>query len=82
MFFKKPYVLFAPDKEEYLDKRGFYVEYESLCPYVITEEKDLKETVLSVLAGQNEEWIQKQYDFHISACDGQVTERILAYVGL
>ncbi|MBQ8858131.1 MAG: CDP-glycerol glycerophosphotransferase family protein [Lachnospiraceae bacterium] len=82
LFFKKPYILFAPDMEEYLDKRGFYVEYESLCPYVITEEEKLKENVLSVLNGQNEDWIQQQYDFHISSCDGHVTERILAYLAL
>ena len=82
LFFKKPYILFAPDLEAYLDKRGFYVEYESLCPYIVTEDAKLKEIVLSVLNGQNEEWIQEQYDFHISSCDGHVTERILEYLGL
>lgn len=82
LFFQKPYVLFAPDLEEYLDKRGFYVEYDSLSPYVVTQEAKLKQTVVSALEAENEGWLKKQHDFHISSCDGQVTKRILEYLNL
>lgn len=82
LFFQKPYVLFAPDMEKYLDKRGFYVEYDSLSPYIVTEEKELGATVLSALKKDNESWLKEQFGYHISACDGRVTERILEYLDL
>ena len=82
LFFQKPYVLFAPDMEEYLDKRGFYVEYDSLTPYIVTEEKELCKNVMSALDNDNTGWLKKQFEYHISACDGQVTERILEYLDL
>lgn len=82
LFFQKPYVLFAPDMEEYLDKRGFYVEYDSLSPYIVTEDKELGATVLSALKKDNKDWLKEQFDYHISSCDGKVTERILQYLNL
>lgn len=82
LFFQKPYVLFAPDLEEYLDKRGFYVEYDSLSPYVVTKEGQLKQTILSALEADNKEWLEKQKDYHISSCDGSATKRILEYLNL
>lgn len=82
LFFEKPYVLFAPDMEEYLDKRGFYVEYDSLSPYVVTAEIQLKQTVLKALEADNKEWLNRQKDFHISSCDGHTTKRILEYLNL
>lgn len=82
LFFKKPYVLFAPDMEEYVDKRGFYAEYDSLSPYVVIDENDLKQNVLEALKEGNDEWVEKQFDYHISSCDGHVTERILKYLNL
>lgn len=81
LFFKRPYVLFTPDLETYLEKRGFYVEYDSLSPYVVTEGEQLKETVQKAIENREQRWIQEQYDLHISACDGQVTERILQWLG-
>ena len=68
--------------EEYLDKRGFYVEYDSLTPYIVTEEKELCKNVMSALDNDNTGWLKKQFEYHISACDGQVTERILEYLDL
>lgn len=82
LFFKKPYVLFAPDLEEYVKKRGFYVAYESLSPYIVINEEMLKETVLRAVTDPDQSWIEAQYDLHISSCDGKVTERILQYLGL
>lgn len=66
LFFNKPYVLFAPDLEEYQQKRGFYVEYDSLTPYVVTDEKALKENVLAALNDQNMDWIEKNREYHRS----------------
>lgn len=80
MFFKKPYVLFAPDIDIYMKDRGFYVNYETLSLYVVTNEKELAEKVLVALNEERSDWILQQYNYHISACDGHVTERILKYL--
>lgn len=81
-FFNKPCVLFAPDLDEYQQKRGFYVEYSSLSPYIVTDEKDLQHTVRTALEAPNLEWIAREKEFHVGCCDGKATERILDTLGL
>ena len=80
--FGKPYVFFAPDLEEFGAVRGFYVPYDSVCPYVVTEPSVLKDTVLRALADDCTDWISKQRQYHLSACDGNATARILDYINL
>lgn len=82
LFFRKPYVLFAPDIEEYMEDRGFYIEYESLSPYVVTDGKNLAENVKDALEKSDKSWIEEQYHYHLSSCDGKATERILNYLEL
>lgn len=82
LFFGKPYVLFAPDLEEYQQKRGFYVEYETLSPYIATEEAELGTMVWRALQDGDPAWIAKNRAFHACACDGRSTERILQTLGL
>lgn len=82
LFFGKTCVLFAPDLEEYERKRGFYVEYSSLCPHIVTEEEKLCETVLSAMEKNEISHIEKLKAYHISSCDGCSTERIIKAAGL
>lgn len=82
LFFDKPCVLFAPDLEEYERKRGFYVDYASLSPYIVTDVSNLKDTVLHAIKHPPAEWITQQRGFHASSCDGHSTKRILDYIGL
>lgn len=82
LFFDKPYVLFAPDLEEYSQKRGFYVDYDSLTPYVVTDCQQLKCAVLTALDHSMEDWISKNRAYHLESCDGRSTARILDYLGL
>lgn len=82
MFFDKPYVLFAPDLEEYRQKRGFYVDYLSLTPYVVTDATDLKDSVLTALEDKKTDWIARNRTYHLASCDGNSTGRILEYLGL
>lgn len=82
MFFDKPYMLFAPDFEEYAEKRGFYVPYDTLTPYVAKKKQKLKETVLLALAEEDKKWIRKNRRYHLQCCDGHATERIIKYLGL
>lgn len=82
MAFGKPYVMFAPDLSEYEAVRGFYVPYESLSPYVVTEQEKLADAVKQAIADTDPKWVQAQRDFHLAACDGNATVRILEYLGL
>lgn len=82
LFFGKPYVLFVPDLEEYQQNRGFYVEYETLSPYIVTDEAELYTTVQKAFQDENLEWIAENRLFHTGSCDGRSTERILNRLGL
>lgn len=82
LLFDKPYVLFAPDLEQFGSGRGFYIPYDSLCPYVVTQASELKDTVLQALADGDKNWIRQQRQYHLSACDGSATARILDHIGL
>lgn len=84
LLFDRPFVLFSPDLEEYRKERGFYIEYESLTPYMVTQEKLLAETVLAAYEGWNRgedrEQLRTVRDYHCQACDGNATRRILDYI--
>ena len=82
MFFNKPYVLFAPDWEQYKRERGLYVDFGSLSPYLVTDSAKLKDTVLQALQDPCEEYVTRNREFHLSACDGHSTERIVEFIGL
>lgn len=82
MFFAKPYVLFAPDWDQYKKERGTYVNFHTLSPYLVTDSSVLKDTVLQALVEPCEEYVTKNRQFHLSACDGRSTERIIEYIGL
>lgn len=82
-FFGKPYVLFAPDLEDYTQRRGLYVAYSDLSPYVVTRGEALYPAVMEALErGMPRDWIREQRRFHASSCDGHATERILESIGL
>lgn len=82
LFFEKPYVLFAPDLPEYQDKRGFYVEYETLSPYIVTEPEKLYDACIAAMENPDRTWIARQREFHVASCDGKSTERIIETLGL
>lgn len=82
LFFNKPYVLFAPDLQEYQQKRGFYVDYESMSPYLVTRDAELPEIVRRALTDEALSWLTPIREFQLAACDGNSTERILEAVGL
>ncbi len=82
LFFHKPYVLYAPDLPEYLEKRGFYIDYSWLSPYLVTRDEDLSDTVCRALQDRDLGWLEEIKAFQISACDGHSTDRILNHIGL
>ncbi len=82
LFFGKPTLLFAPDLEQYEKKRGFYVDYGSLCSHIVTDEKKLYDTVLTAISTNDASRIEELKAYHISSCDGGSTERIIKAAGL
>ena len=82
LLFRKPVVLFAPDLQTYQQSRGFYSPYESLSPYVATQNDQLTASVTAALASGDLSWIERRIAYHMTACDGRATARILDRLGL
>ena len=58
------------------------MEYASLSPYVAVNGEELERTVHDALGSGEREWIEACRAFHLSACDGKATERIMKRLGL
>lgn len=81
--YKKPFVLFAPDLEEYQENHGFYVDYETAYPTTVAKtEQELIKAVEFELSHRDVRELEDCYDYHMKYCDGQATERILKEIGL
>lgn len=81
--FDKPFLLFAPDLEEYERTRGFFIDYRSITKNMTTDPGQLEALVTSTyqawLAGDRED-ILRCREWFASACDGNATARILQYL--
>ncbi len=82
LFFKKPFVLFAPDYDHYEVVRGTYIPWDSITPYTSTQDATLHSTVISALEDSKGQWIEDCFNQYLSACDGKSTQRILEFCGL
>lgn len=82
MIYKHPLVLFVPDLDEYLDNRGFYLDYNTLpglraqnleqLLQILTNEDLLRSSVNKVYTDF--------YDKYMASCDGHSTKRIINYI--
>lgn len=81
--FEKPFVLYAPDLDEYERTRGFFIDYRSITKNLTTDYAKLaslvKESYKNWLEGDHED-IRNCKEFFTSACDGRATERIVAHL--
>ncbi len=80
--YKKPFVLFAPDLDEYEKNHGFYVDYNSYPSTVAKNEKELIDAVEQELSNRKPEDLEECYRYHMQMCDGNATKRILKEIGL
>lgn len=80
LIFEKPFVLFAPDFQEYQKTRGFFVDYPAITKHFTTDPAQLESIVLQTYKdwenGDREDILRCKSKF-ISACDGHATQRIL-----
>lgn len=74
--FRKPMILWAPDLEEYTQKRDFYLDIKTdvPCP-LITEERELYNAVINEIQNFNGEKYDSFINKYMSACDGNSTLR-------
>ncbi|MCD7841838.1 MAG: CDP-glycerol glycerophosphotransferase family protein [Lachnospiraceae bacterium] len=84
LLYQRPAILFAPDLEEYEEKRGFYIDYRSM-PFPLAQ----TEAELKAALEQANNWyaehageIDAFRETYVGACDGHATERILKLAGL
>lgn len=77
LIFRRPLVLFAPDLEEYLKERGFYMDYRSLPGTLVTEEAELFDKVKESFARADLQKMEETFRHYMGACDGHATEKIL-----
>lgn len=81
LIYQKPFILYAPDLEEYRQKRGFYLEYESLPAPVLKSPNDLERAL------KEQDWLPylsrlpEYRQKYMSACDGHAADRILTALG-
>ena len=81
--YKKPFVLFAPDFDEYEKNHGFYLPYETSYPTTVAKtERELMDAVKYELESRDIKELEACYNHHMTYCDGQATERILKEIGL
>lgn len=81
--FEKPFILYAPDLDEYESTRGFFIDYRSITKNITTDPAELYQMVLDVYgqwqAGDREDILRCKQIF-TSACDGKATPRIFEYL--
>ncbi len=77
----RPMVLYTPDYERYTGRRGFYMRYGDIPGEHVTREEELAAAVRRADAAGMDSGQRKRFlDRYMSACDGQATKRIAAYI--
>lgn len=75
---EKPAVMFAPDYDDYVRGRGFYMDFKTDIPYpLVTRDSDLYEAVLHTANTPSDERIAAFRQTFMGSCDGNATQRIL-----
>lgn len=83
LIYERPFILYAPDLEEYEKKRGFLFDYRSITKNLTQDAEHLdvmiKEVYQEWLDGEREDILRCRKQL-ISACDGNATKRIMEYL--
>ena len=82
MIYKHPLVLFVPDLDEYLDNRGFYLDYNTLPGLRARNLEQLLQilTDKDLLHSSVNKVYTDFYDKYMASCDGHSTKRIMNYI--
>ncbi|MBQ8965914.1 CDP-glycerol glycerophosphotransferase family protein [Ruminococcus sp.] len=77
LIYRRPFVFFAPDLEEFDTQRGFYVDYHSFPTTVAKTADELSAALSHELDSRDPADLEALFDYHMSACDGHATDRII-----
>ena len=80
LLYRKPFVFFAPDLAKFDTERGFYVDYYSFPTTVAQTADELGEAIFSELALRTADELEDCVQYHLSACDGRATDRIISEI--
>ena len=76
--FERPMIFFAPDRNDYIDWRGFFYDYSDFTPGDIANTtEELIASVKKLEDGFDKAQVKAFKGKFMSACDGHSTERIL-----
>ncbi len=75
--FDKPVLFLTPDFEQYIDERGFYIDFKSIVDKArCNNTEDLIELIKNI-SKYDFSFVKQIRDDYMSACDGHSTERIV-----
>ena len=77
LLYRKPFVFFAPDLDEFDTERGFYVDYHSFPTTVAQDANELAFAIENELGHRSTEELEECVRYHMGSCDGHSTERII-----
>ncbi len=75
--YEKPILFFAPDLTEYWNKRGFYLDYESLPGKIVKNEHELVESIQKSDMLFDRDALNDFCQEYMDGCDGNATKRII-----
>lgn len=78
MVLRKPVILFAKDKDRYLQERGMYYKYPQMYSRMFCAEEG--QLVANMINAEWTESDEKLRNFYAGACDGHSTERTLELI--
>ena len=77
---KKPILIYAPDRIEYEQERGFYLKLEELPAQVVTTGEELIKVIEEGEYQTASERYEKFIENQLQMCDGHATRRIADYI--
>lgn len=85
LYFRKPVILFAPDLEEYVQKRGIYPEYREVPGFLAEDEAALRKGLLTMDSWADDGYrarLDQLWQEQMTYCDGHSTEKLLLQLGI
>ena len=78
--FEKPFVIFAPDYDEYVEKVGFYADIERFPTTVVKDGGEIMKAVTHELSKRGKSELFAFHAYHMGRCDGKATKRIMKLI--
>lgn len=77
---ERPFILFAPDFDRYIQRRGLYIEYDSLPGKIAKNGDELFNAIIQAFSQIDGIKLKQCKHLHMGACDGNATDRIMTYI--